>query len=99
MKECEVTHTELLYLIESFSAGDLFHRIDSGKSITLGYYRENLLGNKKVQKVWEKIIKRRFLSDSPFSKAVDNFIAQKNLNEHNAAPNKSMDVRAKQRLS
>lgn len=77
LDDCKISRIELLYLIESFSAADLYHRIDTGRKVSLSAYRENLLSNVKVQEAWSKIIKGRFLSESSFSKEVDKFIETK----------------------
>jgi hypothetical protein len=76
MDECGISPIELLYLMESFTSADLYHRIEGDKTVQLSEYRKILLSNPKVRTAWSKIIKHRLISDSPFSNEVDKFIAQ-----------------------
>jgi hypothetical protein len=76
LEECEITPIELLYLMQSFTSADLYHRIERDKKVQLSDYRKNLLSNPKVQKAWSAIIRHKLVSDSLFSIEVDKFIEQ-----------------------
>jgi hypothetical protein len=70
----EVSPVELVYLAQSFSASDLFHRLNGDKRVQLTSYRMNLLRHPKVQTAWKAFIRERFVSSGPFSDAVDRFV-------------------------
>ena len=80
-----VTAKEVIYLLNSFNAAQAYYRLHTntydlqrGDQIILSSYRKNLLSHKKVQAVWKNIIKYRMLEETPFTLAVDNFIANHN---------------------
>lgn len=74
LEELEVSTEEVIYLINSFTSAELYHRIEGDWPAELTMYRKNLLDSPTVQKVWEQIIRGRFISDGPFSCAVDDYL-------------------------
>jgi hypothetical protein len=93
LDECNVSHVELLYLMQSFVSSDLYHRVGQDKDVTLSDYRKNLLSNQKVQKVWKIIIRDRLISPSRFSNEVDKYIERQEsleLGHGHRAPNNGM---------
>lgn len=78
LEELRVSKEEVVYLINSFTGADLYHRIEGNWPAELTTYRKNLLDNPTVQKVWEKIIRKRFVSEGTFSDAVDEYLLIKN---------------------
>lgn len=73
LEEIGVTPDEVLYLINSFTGTDLYFRIEGTRPAKLTTYRKALLNTPKVQKVWEKIIRGRFISEGAFTEAVDRY--------------------------
>lgn len=73
LEEIGASADEVVYLINSFTGGDLFHRIEGVKRADLTTYRKALLASPKVRQVWEKIIRGRLISEGPFADAVDEY--------------------------
>lgn len=68
-----LTPTEAVYLIQSFTAADIYYRIDSSAALT--GYRQNMLRNLKTQNAWRELIKDRFVSEGPFYSLVLRFLS------------------------
>jgi hypothetical protein len=77
LKAVEASAEELAYLVISFAAGEAHHHMLEGDPVVLGKYRENLLENPKVQRVWTQVIRHRMFSPSKFSEEVDRYIKEK----------------------
>ncbi|MBS1175271.1 MAG: hypothetical protein H6R05_1402 [Burkholderiaceae bacterium] len=75
LKKYGVSSEELIYLIQSFSAAELYYQISKKtKAEDLSEYRKNLLKHPKVRIIWNEFIKGHFLSESDFTRAIDTFI-------------------------
>lgn len=74
IKEAGLTNEEFLYLLHSFTAGDIYYRVGNDSELTL--YRKNLLRQKKVRDAWTKLLKGVFInSDGKFAKLVDQHLS------------------------
>lgn len=72
-----ISSKEVIYLAQSFSAGQLFYLIPNmNKNIELTQYRKNMLQNEKVRIIWKKILMDKMLDEGPFVNAVDDYIEQ-----------------------
>jgi hypothetical protein len=61
---------ELIYLIHSFTGGDVYYRVGNDNELTL--YRKNLLKQTKVRDAWRKLLKGVFVNeDGKFAALVD----------------------------
>jgi hypothetical protein len=70
-----LTNEEFLYLMHSFSAGDIYYNIGNDTELTL--YRRNLLKQEKVRNAWTKLLKGVFInSDGKFARLVDEHLAK-----------------------
>jgi len=74
LEKCAISSEELIYLIQSSNATELYYQISGQKKIALTQYCKNLISNKKVQKAWKEIIKGKLLTESNFTDAVDKYI-------------------------
>jgi len=70
-----ITPSELIYIDTSMDASSAMHRV-SGKQLILTEYRKNFIRNQKVRTAWKKYLRDKTFSPSPFTKAVDNYIAE-----------------------
>lgn len=73
LKELGLSPAEATYLIHSFTAGDLYYRIQGTGALTT--YRKVLLECPKVRAAWKHLIRGRFVSEGTFSEAVDAHLA------------------------
>ena len=85
----EVTPSELVYVVQSFSAAEFYHRLGRDSVVTLTDYRKNLLKNHKVQMIWKKFVQGRFVACGPFSEAVDDFISNQRSETSSSQPPQS----------
>src|SRR5215467_5061435 len=68
-----ISPAQLIYLIHSFTAGDIYYRV--GNDSTLTPYRLKLLESKKVRDTWKQMLKGVFInSDGNFAKLVDSHL-------------------------
>ena len=72
----DVTPDELSYVVHSFDAGAAYYQIASTAKVELTEFRRNMLRHPKVRKVWKAFIVGKTLSRSPFTDAVDRYIAE-----------------------
>ncbi len=76
---------ELVYIVQSLNAAEMFYKIEEVKNIQLSAYRKNFFDNKKVRDAWRHIIKGRLLSESEF-RAPSTAISRGNSLNRKAAP-------------
>jgi hypothetical protein len=73
LKGVGLTEQELIYLLKSFRAGALFHKIETRR--VLSTYRQNLLDQPIVREAWSCLLKPRFMARDRFTQLVDQYIA------------------------
>ena len=71
LEEIGINHRELVYILNSLYAGQVYHFISAKRKIRLSKYRTNLLDNEKVKLAWIHIIRNKMVTDSAFVKAID----------------------------
>jgi len=77
LEKHNISPKEVVYLAQSFSAGQLFYLIPGvNKNIELTQYRKNMLQNEKVRIIWKKILMDKMLDEGVFIKAVNDYINQ-----------------------
>ena len=54
VKAAGLTNEEFLYLLHSFSAGDIYYNVGNDSELTA--YRKNLLKQEKVRTAWTKLL-------------------------------------------
>ncbi|OHA37451.1 MAG: hypothetical protein A3H57_02005 [Candidatus Taylorbacteria bacterium RIFCSPLOWO2_02_FULL_43_11] len=62
---------EFVYILADLRGAEVFHRIDGSKKAVLSEYRSTFLRHPKVGLAWRELIRGRFISQSPFTDAVD----------------------------
>lgn len=67
---------EVVYLIQSFNAGDLYYRLGGSKKM-LTRYRIKLLENEKVRNAWKHVIKNKLVFGSVFIDLIDEHLNSK----------------------
>ena len=77
LNACNASAEEVVYLLQSFRAGQEWSRIATKKYHSLSPYRKQMLDQPKVQCIWNRVLRERLLFDSPFVKAVDSYILLK----------------------
>jgi|SRR5579862_637257 len=71
-----ISRAQLVYLIHSFSGGDVYYRVGDDKHLTP--YRMKLLESKKVRDAWADMLRGVFVnSDGQFAQLVDAHIVEK----------------------
>jgi hypothetical protein len=70
-----ITPSEIVFINISLDASSAMHRISGNKRVILTEYRKNFLRNAKVRTAWRKYLKNRTFSPSPWTEAVDAYIA------------------------
>jgi hypothetical protein len=78
LAEYDLTPQELVYIVQSLNAAEMFYKIDNIKNIQLSAYRKNFFNNSKVCAAWTHVIKGRLLSESEFTRAIDQYIEANN---------------------
>lgn len=71
-----ITPAELIYINTSLDASSVMHRITGDNPVVLTEYRQHFLRNAKVRTAWKKYLRNRTFNPSPFTKAVDTYIAE-----------------------
>jgi len=70
-----ISTNELIFIDTSLDASSAHFRISGEKECILTDYRKNFLKNSKVRTVWKKYLRNKTYSPSPWTIAVDNYIA------------------------
>jgi hypothetical protein len=86
-----VSPDELSYVVHSFDAAQAYHEMRSASKVTLSEYRRNMLLHPKVRKIWKLFVVGKTLNPSPFTEAVDRYIAEV---ERTASASAERDVTA-----
>ena len=71
-----VTPDELIFIHASMDAGHAFYRISGERYSIITGYRKNFLENPKVRMVWKKYLRDKLFGQTPWTKAVDSYIAE-----------------------
>lgn len=75
LADAGVTKGELIYLSQSFSASEFYHRLAHDEEIVLTPYRRNLLDQPKVRATWALFLRGRFITDPDYVAAIDRYVA------------------------
>jgi hypothetical protein len=68
-----ITPSEIIFINASLDASEAMYLVSRDKSMT--EYRKSFLRNAKVRMAWKKYLKKRLFSPSPWTKTVDDYIA------------------------
>jgi hypothetical protein len=71
-----ITPDELIFIHASMDAGHAFYRISGERYSIITGYRKNFLENPKVRLAWKKYLRDRLFGQTPWTKAVDAYIAE-----------------------
>lgn len=71
-----ISPREFVYIVAHLDAGSALHRIGGEKEVSLTQYRQHFLRQTKVRAIWKKYLRARMFNETPFTKAVDAFIAK-----------------------
>ena len=80
-----ITIIELLYICENLSASSAMINVSNDKLVTLSDYRKNFLQSDKLQIAWTKYLRGKMFSTTPWSIAVDKYIAELQENKSNTS--------------
>lgn len=83
LEEIDVTSEEFVYILNSFRAGQAYAHIHNNKKITITNYRRNFLDNPKVKQVWDRFIRDKFLIETSFTTAINDYYQKKILANDN----------------
>jgi len=75
LEEEGISATELSYIIASFRAGSAYYVLGNKNDSRLSDYRKNLLDNKKVKLVYEKVIRGKIIPHGLLIKLIDEYYA------------------------
>ncbi len=67
---------EFVYIYIHLDAGAAHYRITDDKDVELTLFRKNFIRNPKVRTMWKKYLRENLFSSTPFSLAVDDYIAE-----------------------
>lgn len=73
----KISASELSYVIASFRAADAYYVIGNKSDGNLSQYRKNLLDNRKVKLIYEKVIKGKIISHGLLLELIDEYYASK----------------------
>jgi len=67
---------EFVYTYMNLDAGAALYKISGDKDVTLTQFRKNFIRNPKVRTMWKKYLRENLFSSTPFSLAVDAYLAE-----------------------
>jgi hypothetical protein len=70
-----ITPSEIVFIITSLDASSARQTISGNRRVTLTEFRKNFLRNDKVRTAWKKYLKDKTFDSSPWTEAVDAYIA------------------------
>ncbi len=76
-----VSALEVVYVNHHLDAGGALHKISGEKKVQLTEYRRQFLLNPKVRVIWKNFLRERLFKATPYSVAIDEFIAEIESNE------------------
>ena len=71
-----ITPEELIFINVSMDASHALYRLSGQKKAVLTHYRKHVLKNAKVRKTWKKYLRVGLFNPTPWTAAVDKYIAE-----------------------
>ena len=84
IERCDAKAEEIVYLLQSFRAGQEWSRLSRKRNHSLSPYRKQMLNQPKVACIWKDILRNRIIFDSPFVQAVDRYLKENVESSNNA---------------
>lgn len=83
LEVCDARVEEVVYLLQSFRAGQEWSRISGNKEHSLSPYRIHMLKQRKVACIWKNVLREKMVFDSAFVKSVDQYLEKSYNNQLN----------------